>query len=149
MGFTRHANTNRRPIEESDENKSSEYRGSPPRRGRKREFHDGDLCGPCTVWTMAGCDKRLKDKHKQQPIMRHPMDKAPEFSDYLSCVKIVLQSGSCQCEACYKNSIRKTNKPRWVSIKCLAMYYTFTADPRYTHSVPRDVATTMISQDVP
>ena len=72
---------------------------------------------------MTECDERVREKHKQQPIMRHSMDKAPEFSDYLSCegVKIVLQPGSCLCEACYKDSIHKTDKPRWVSIQSSLM----------------------------
>ena len=90
-GSISHASTKKRPREGSDGNEGSEYPGIPPKKGRKREFHDGDPCGPCTVWTMTGCDERVKEKHKYQPIMRHPMEKAPEFSSYLSCegVKVV------------------------------------------------------------
>ena len=118
-GSTSHASTNKRPREGTDGNEGSEYPGSPPRKGRKKEFHDGDPCGPCTIWTMTGCDERGREKHKHQPIMRHPMDKAPEFSSYLSCegVEIVLQPDSCLCDACYRDCMRKTDKPRWVSIQ--------------------------------
>ena len=111
-GSTSHVGKNKRTRQGSDENEGSEYPGSPPRKGRKREFHDGDPCGPCSVWIMTGCDERVKEKHKHQPIMRHPIDKA-------SCegVQIVLQPDSCLCEACYRDCWHKTDKPRWVSIQ--------------------------------
>ena len=68
---------------------------------------------------MTGCDERVREKRKYQPIMRHPMDEAPEFSSYLSFegVEIVIQPDSCLCDACYMDCMRKKDKPRWVSIQ--------------------------------
>jgi hypothetical protein len=53
---------NTQPKQGSDGNEGSEYPGSPPGNGHKREFHEGAPCGPCTVWTMSGCDERVRGK---------------------------------------------------------------------------------------
>ena len=49
--------------------------------------------------------------------VRHPGDKAIEFTEYLSMgglyKNIFLREDSCLCSACYVDCTRKTGKPRW------------------------------------
>ena len=51
--------------------------------------------------------------------IRHPGDKAFQFSLYLSCnntYKISLRSDSCLCNACYIDCECATGKPRWLGL---------------------------------
>ena len=89
----------------------------PPKQGRKSKFHDGHYCGPCTVWIQTGSKDKLKRYHTMSDRVRHPGDKATEFTEYLSMGglynNISLREDSCMCSACYLDCTRKTGKPRW------------------------------------
>ena len=89
----------------------------PPKRGRKSKSHDGHHCGPCTVWIQTGSEDKLKRYHIMSDRVRHPGDKAAEFTEYLNMGglynNISLREDSCLCSACYLDCTRKTGKPRW------------------------------------
>ena len=51
--------------------------------------------------------------------MRHPGDQCIEFSNFLSCqgvYTITLRTDSCLCNACHRDCLRSSGKPRWLGL---------------------------------
>ena len=94
--------------------------GQPPsKRGRKSKMDSEHKCGECTAWLQTGSNKDLLKYHKREDRMRHPCKKVIEFGNFLSCNgahKISLRTNSCLCNACYRDCVRETGKPRWLGL---------------------------------
>ena len=91
----------------------------PPPKRRCKVAVDKHSCGPCTVWIQTGSNPEQLRHHNMRSRIRHPGDKAFQFSLYLSCnntYKISLRSDSCLCNACYIDCERATGKPRWLGL---------------------------------
>ena len=71
----------RSTSERGQENCTNNDLPPPPKRTRKGKFHDGHHCGPCTVWIQTGSEDRY---HTMTDRVRHPGDKAIDFTEYLS-----------------------------------------------------------------
>ena len=57
----------------------------PPKRGCKNKSIDKHRCGSCTVWLQTGSNKELLKYNMAKGRVRHPGDRAVEFSIFLSC----------------------------------------------------------------
>ena len=93
----------------------------PSKRGRKsKHISDKHKCGSCTVWLQTGSNEKLLEYHNMsRGRVRHPGDKAVEFSMFLSCNgvhNIILRPDSCMCDACYRDCLRGEGKPRWIGL---------------------------------
>ena len=114
-------NERKRPRSMGKENACQGDNIPPPKRGRKcKSIGDEHRCGSCTVWLQTGSnDKLLKYHNMNKGRVRHPGDRAVEFSVFLSCNgahSITLRGDSCMCEACYRDCTRGEGKPRWVGL---------------------------------
>ena len=115
------APTLKRPRTVDKENVSHGDNMPPPKRGRhSKNRDDGHKCGSCTVWLQTGSNDKLAKYHNMGVgRVRHPGDKAVQFSTYLSCngtYNITLRNNSCMCDACYRDYQRGVSKPRWVGL---------------------------------
>lgn len=91
----------------------------PPRKRGRKSMYAEHRCGDCSVWLQTGGDEKLLKYHKRENRMRHPGDKCVEFSHFLSCqgvYKITLRSDSCLCNACHRDCLRSSGKPRWLGL---------------------------------
>ena len=107
----------KRRRDEDDEYKrqNQDEGGKNPKRGRPRKSDTEHICGPCSVWVQTGSNPDLLTDHSG--VMRHPGDKAAEFSKYLSNgTQITLNSKSCMCNSCYRDCVRGSDQPRWYKI---------------------------------
>ena len=99
---------------------------APPPKRKCKAVDDRHTCGPCTVWIQTGSKPEQKRHHNMRSRIRHPGDKAFQFTLYLSCNStynnMSLRSDSCLCNACYIDCERATGKPRWLG---LSKYYIF------------------------
>ena len=111
--------TSKRPITNNlgKENSCCDDNPPPPKRGRKSGKDSGHRCGSCTVWLQTGGNKDLEKYHNMAiGRVRHPGDRAIEFSNFVSCngayANISLRIDSCLCDACYRDCIQASGKPR-------------------------------------
>ena len=113
-------NKRKRPMSTGKENACQGENVPPPKRGRKCSMGDEHRCGSCTVWLQTGSNENLQKYHKMnRGRVRHPGDRAIDFSIFLSCNgahSITLRGDSCMCEACYRDCLRGQGKPRWVGL---------------------------------
>ena len=94
--------------------------GQPPsKRRRKGKLDDEHKCGECTIWLQTGSNEDLLKYHKQESHMRHPFERVFEFINFLSCngaYKFSSRSDNCLCNACYRDCVRGSGKPRRLSL---------------------------------
>ena len=105
----------KRPVHEGGKENSCPGDAEPPKKRGRKSAYSEHSCGDCTVWLRTGSNELLHKYHKREIRMRHPGEQYIEFSNFLSCqgvYKISLRSDSCMCNACHRDCLRSSGKPR-------------------------------------